>query len=95
MNKYNQYQAVCIFSYGNDYCQAEGYDGFDIEQQTCVNCSESTPFNVIEGKCINCSEYTLDTCPANAVCSSCGGNYKLDSCNSGYAVSGNSCVAYL
>ena len=57
-----------------------------------------------EKDCIvqNCSGYTLSTCPAHGICSTCtktasncstNGTYKkLDSCESGYKISGNSCV---
>ena len=57
-----------------------------------------------EKDCIvqNCSGYTLSTCPTYGICSSCtktaascstNGTYrKLDSCQSGYKVSGNTCV---
>ena len=50
----------------------------------------------------SCSGYSLSSCPANGNCSSCsvvnsdcssgGTKYKLDSCASGYSMSGNSCV---
>ena len=57
-----------------------------------------------EKDCIvqNCSGYTLSTCPAHGICSTCtktaascatDGTYKkLDSCETGYKISGNSCV---
>ncbi len=48
-----------------------------------------------------CSGYTLSSCPANGNCSTCdkvnddcsngGKKYKLDSCASGYEISGNEC----
>ena len=58
-----------------------------------------------EKDCIsnNCSGYPLSSCPTNANCSKCtitatncstdGVRYKIDSCNSGYILSGNSCRA--
>ena len=43
-----------------------------------------------------CSGYTLTQCPTNGICSSCLSGtttkYKLDSCKSGYKLSGSSCV---
>ena len=57
-----------------------------------------------EKNCVtnNCSGYTLGSCPANTVCSSCtitasdcstdGTKYKIDGCDSGYELSGGSCV---
>ena len=44
----------------------------------------------------DCSDYTLTSCPSNASCTSCPSNkslYKFLSCQSGYKLSGSSCVA--
>ena len=48
----------------------------------------------------DCSAYTLTSCPANATCATCTvgcGNttkkYKISKCNTGYTLSGSSCVA--
>lgn len=49
----------------------------------------------------SCSGYSLSSCPSNGSCSSCTAvasncskstKYKLNSCNSGYTKSGNSCI---
>ena len=51
----------------------------------------------------NCSAYTLASCPTNGNCSTCNKTaqdcskdtqtkYRLDSCKSGYKISGNSCI---
>ena len=40
----------------------------------------------------SCSAYTLSSCPSHGYCSQCcSGKYKLDSCASGYELSGGSC----
>lgn len=71
--------------------------GYHIKNGTCEN------GGTCEKDCIanNCSGYTLSTCPPNGNCSKCtitatncstdGTKYKLDSCASGYVVSGNVC----
>ncbi len=45
----------------------------------------------------NCDDFPLSKCPTGANCSSCGigtdVSYKVDSCEEGYKLSGNTCVA--
>ena len=43
----------------------------------------------------DCSAYSLSSCPKGAKCSKCpfGNRYKLNSCQDGWRISGNSCVA--
>ena len=58
-------------------------------------------FNKLTCPAESCSGYTLTSCPTNGNCSKCtktaqdcstdGTRYKLDSCASGFVVSGNSC----
>lgn len=42
-----------------------------------------------------CSSYTLSSCPTNGICSNCpddSSQKKLDTCNSNYKVSANTCI---
>ena len=41
----------------------------------------------------DCSSYPLKTCPSNGKCTKCpvGAGYKLDSCNTGYTKTGDTC----
>ena len=43
----------------------------------------------------DCSAYSLSSCPKGATCSKCpfGNRYKLNSCQDGWRISGNSCIA--
>lgn len=79
-------------------CGCECDTGYHLKNGTCGK------GGICEKDCIanNCSGYDLSSCPAYGNCSKCtvtatncstdGTKYKLDSCQSGYSKSGNTCV---
>jgi hypothetical protein len=83
------------------YCDEKGQNCFSAEQIVALINNSTTSIQTpasTSTPTVNCSAYTLSVCPANGVCSQCTGNgannqFKLDSCNSGYSVSGNQCVS--
>jgi hypothetical protein len=52
----------------------------------------NSPYTLNGTTCIDCSGYPLTSCPVGGNCSSCANKYKLNSCQSDYKQSGNTCV---
>ena len=78
-------------------CPELGYNLSECPQNTiCDKCVDAWG-NEFYKDTLNCKEngYTLDKCPTGGKCSACGVGdgvtYKLDSCESGFAQSGDSC----
>ncbi len=92
----------------SSYTYSSCYDGTTKQIQTGWKCNSGyhQKDNECEQDCIsnNCSGYPLSNKPDNASFSECtikatncttsGTKYKIDSCNSGYHLSNNSCVAH-
>jgi hypothetical protein len=79
----------CILTY--DWCPTDA----NRYQLTCIpdeNCKLSSDGTNCIGSCVG---YHLSSCPTGGVCSNCKSGtttkYKLDSCQSGYTQSGNTC----
>ena len=90
-------------SYTYSSC-TDGNGAHQIQSGWTCNSGYHEKNGACEKDCIanNCSGYDLTTCPENGNCSKCtvtatncstdGTKYKLDSCQSGYSKSGNTCV---
>ena len=82
----------------------DGTGTHDIKTGWTCNSGFHENQGVCEKNCIsnNCSGYTLPSCPSHATCSKCtvtsgdcssgDTKYKINSCDSGYKISGGSCV---
>ena len=85
-----------IYSLGGNQCPSYGKcnsctDLYGTYKQF-TGCQSGYHLNDAGNGCCSSSTYSLSSCPDKGNCSSCGGKYKLDSCDSPTTKSGNSCI---